>query len=252
MLSESKDAIIQAVMSARLLGSASHHADNPQCTSTIPPIGRKSYILQLPQKDINKYFTHIFFRGSGIYLITICLKEMMRDPLVQFEKFCYWLRQVQTYVGPEDIKRVIVVGLHNTQSTDIAQSQKISSFVMELDQAIQEVNSKQIMETSRDGIILSLNLSDPDESIRYLCQYVDKCLDVMIEQSWCYAKDFYLCTFQPFTQLTSVVSKISKIKATVASTQDIWDCYNFSDAHYMKTLANYSRSCISPEGQCEL
>ena len=249
--SESNDAVIQAVAAARLF--ASHHVETTQCSGTMPPTGKRLYILQLLQRDINRHFAHIFFRRSGIYLITICLEEMMKDPLLQFEKLCYWLRQIQTYVVPANVKRVIIIGMHNTLSTDTAQSDKIAFFLMKLDQAIQETSPKQIMEIeSRENFTLCFNLGDPDKSIHHLCQHVDKCMGVMIKQSWCYENDFYYCTFQPFTQLTNIVSKTSRIRAIIASTQVIEDCYNFTDAQYMTTLANYSHACISSKGNCEL
>lgn len=250
--SESYDAVIQAVASARLF--ASHHVETTQScgsSTTIPPTGRRSYILQLPHRDVNRHFTHIFFRRSGIYLITICLEEMMKDPPLQFENLCYWLRQIQTYVVTANIKRVVIVGVHNTPSTDTAESDTIAFFLTNLDQAIQETSPKQIMEISREQFTLLFNFSDPDKSIHLLCQCVDKCVDVMIEQSWWYDRDFYFRTFQPFTQLTSIVSKISRIRAVIASTRVIEDCYNFTDAYYMTTLANYSHACISSKGNCK-
>ena len=170
----------------------------------------------------------------------------------QFENTCYWLRQIQTYIVPANVKRVIIIGAHNTLSTDTDQSDKIAFFLMKLDQAIQETSPKQIMEISREHLTLPFNLGDPDKSIHHLCQCVDKCMDVMIKQSWCYEKGFYYHTFQPFTQLTSIVSKISRIRAIIANTQVIEDCYNFTDAHYMTTLANYSHACISSKGNCKL
>ena len=252
MLSESDEPIVQTMASAKLFDSALNTMEITQHRSIIPPIGKRLYVLQLPQRSINRHFTHIFFRRSGIFLIVVGLEEMMGDPLIQFEKLCYWLRQIQTYVNPENVKRIVIIGVHDTMPTDIAQSQKVASFLMKLDQAIHETNSKQIMETSRDSLTLSLNLGDPDKCRRFLCQCIDKCMDVMIEQSWCYEQEFYSCTFQPFTQLGSIMSKISRIKAIVASTQDIEDCYNFDDAHYMMTLANYSHACISTDGHCKL
>ena len=251
--SELDEAIVQTAASTKLFDATMHTVETTQHRHISPPTARRLYILQLPQKSIDKHFTHIFFRNSGIYLIMVSLEEMIRDPLIkQFENICYWLRQIQTYVVPVDVRRVIIVGVHDTLSSDTAQSEKISSFLTKLDQVIQEVNPKQIMEISRKSLTLPFNFCYPDKSIHLLCQCIEKCMDVMIKKSWCYKRDFYLSTFQPFTQLTSIMSKISRIKAIVASTQDIEDCYNFADTHYMMTLANYSHACISSKGNCKL
>ena len=220
-------------------------------TSTAPLTGKKRYILQLPQKNLNRDFTHIFFRRSGIFLITVSLADSMGDPLIQFENLCYWLRQVQTYVGPETIKRIIIVGVHDTVPGDIARLNKINSFIAKLNLAIRENEFKQIMEISRERMTLSFNLSAPEESIRDLCRCINKCMDVMIERAWHYEKEFCTSTFQPFTQLGTVLSKVASINSIVASSQDLEGCYNYTDPNYKKTLANYSQACISPDGECK-
>ena len=48
-----------------------------QPSTTAPQTGKKRYILQLPQKNLNRHFTHIFFRKSGIFLITVSLVDLM-------------------------------------------------------------------------------------------------------------------------------------------------------------------------------
>ena len=222
-------------------------------SSRAPPTGSKRYILQLPHKNLDRRFTHIFFRRSGIYLITVGLGEMMGDPLIQFENLCYWLRQVQTYVGPEYVKRILIVGVHETNPGDRGRLEKIKSFILKLDQAIREADSKQqIMEISRKMSIISFNLSTAAESIRLLCQCVNNCMDVMIERIWCYENTGVFKTmFDPFTQLSNIAAKISGIKAVVATTKDIEDCYNYSDPDFKETLANYAPACISTEGDCK-
>ena len=220
-------------------------------TTTAPQTGKKRYILQLPQKNLNRHFTHIFFRKSGIFLITVSLVDLMGDPLIQFENLCYWLRQVQTYVGPENIKRIIVVGVHETLPGDFARLNKIESFIAKLNLAIRENEFKQIMEISRERMTLSFNLSAPEESIRDLCRCINKCMDVMTERAWHYEKEFCASTFHPFTQLGSVLSKVASINSIVASSQDLEGCYNYTDPNYKKTLANYSQACISPDGECK-
>lgn len=219
--------------------------------STAPQMGKKRYILQLPQKNLNRDFTHIFFRRSGIFLITVSLVDMMGDPLIQFENLCYWLRQVQTYVGPENVKRILIVGVHDTVPGDNARLKKIDSFIGKLNLAIRENEFKQIMEISRERTTLPFNLSSPEESVRKLCGCINKCMDVMIERAWHYEKEFCKSTFQPFTQLGSVLSKIASINSIVASSQDLEGCYNYTDPSYKKTLASYSQACISPEEECK-
>lgn len=222
-----------------------------QPSASAPPTGKKRYILQLPQKNLNRHFTHIFFRKSGIFLITVSLVDLMGDPLIQFENLCYWLRQVQTYVGPENIKRIIIVGVHETLPGDFARLEKIESFIAKLNLAIRENEFKQIMEISRERMTLSFNLSAPEDSIRELCRCINKCMDVMTERAWHYEKEFCASTFHPFTQLGSVLSKVASINSIVASSQDLEGCYNYTDPNYKKTLANYSQACISPEGECK-
>ena len=219
--------------------------------STAPPTGKKHYILQLPQKNLNRHFTHITFRRSGIFLLTVGLVEMMGDPLIQFENLCYWLRQVQTYVGPENVKRIIIVGVHDTLPGDLARLSKIDLFIWKLNQAIRENEFKQIMEISRERMTLPFNLSAPEESIKDLCRCINKCMDVMIERAWCYEKKFFESTFQPFTQLGNVLTKVASINSIVANSQDLEGCYNYEDKNYKKTLANYSQSCINPDGECK-
>ena len=221
--------------------------------SHVPQTGKKRYILQLPQKKLDRRFTHIFFRRSGLYLITVGLVEMMGDPLIQFENLCYWLRQVQTYVGPENVKRIVIVGVHETLAGDHVRQRKIDSFVMKLERAVREADFKQIMEISRERLIISFNLNTPQESKKLLCQCINNCMAVMIERVFYYEEKtgFYQHTFEPFTQLSSVASKVSGIKAIVATSKDLEDCYNYSDEHYRETLANYSQACISTEGNCK-
>ena len=176
----------------------------------------------------------------------------MGDPLIQFENLCYWLRQVQTYVGPENVKRIIVVGVHETLLGDKFRLLKIDKLLTKLNQAIRENEFKQIMEISRKGMILPFNLSNPEESLADLCRVVAKCMYMLIEQSWHFDKDdFFMSTFQPFAQLGSVLSKIASIKSIVATSQDLEDCYNYKDSQFKKTLASYSQACISSEGECK-
>ena len=227
-----------------LLRQGSRHA---------PQTGKKRYILQLPQQKLDASFTHIFFRRSGIYLLTVGLMEMMGDPLIQFENLCYWLRQVQTYVGPENVKRIVIVGVHDATPGDTTRLSKIDKFTAKLEKAIREADFKQIMEISREKLIITFNLNTPEASTRLLCQCINNCMNVMMERVWCYEQSsgFFEQTFQPFTQLSSVAGKISGIKAIVATSADIEDCYIYSDKNYKKTLANYTLACINPEGECE-
>ena len=222
-------------------------------SSRAPPTGSRRYILQLPHRSLDRRFTHIFFRRSGIYLITVGLGEMMGDPLIQFENLCYWLRQVQTYVGPENVKRILIVGMHETNPGDGPRLEKIKSFIVKLDHAIREADFKeQIMEVSRKMSVISFNLSLAEESVRLLCQCVNSCMDVMIERIWCYENESVFKTmFEPFTQLSNVAAKISGIKAVIATSKDIEECYNYSDLEFKETLANYSPACISPDGDCK-
>ena len=267
VLAQSDEAISRSLMSVQLFDSdslysfESNHSGRMHPTvptmfsrehSAAPQTGKKCYILQLPQRNFNRHFTHIFFRRSGIFLITVGLVEMMGDPLIQFENLCYWLRQVQTYVGPENVKRIIIVGVHDTLPGDTARLEKIDSLIRKLNLAIRENEFKQIMEISRERMTLPFNLSAPEESIRELCRCINKCMDVMIERGWCYEKKgFFASTFQPFTQLGSVLSKIVTIKSIVANSQDLEDCYNYTATEYKNTLANYSQACINAEGECK-
>ena len=221
--------------------------------SHAPQTGKKRYILHLPRQKLDQSFTHIFFRRSGIYLITVGLMEMMGDPLIQFENLCYWLRQVQTYVGPENVKRIIIVGVHDATPGDSARLTKIEKFTSRLERAIREADFKQIMEISREKLIITYNLQTPEASTKLLCQCINNCMNVMIERVWCYEQSsgFFEQTFQPFTQLSSVAGKVSGMKSIVANSADIEDCYNYSDKNYKKTLAIYCLACINPEGECE-
>ena len=270
VLTQSDDALQRAMTSSQLFdniphatfartpsitgnGGMQHPAGLPRQNSHAPSTGTKRYILQLPQKKLDRRFTHIFFRRSGIYLITVGLVHMMGDPLIQFENLCYWLRQVQTYVGPENVKRILIVGVHETHPRDVSRLRKINSFVEKLDRAVREADFKQIMEISRERLIISFNLSAKEESRRLLCQAISNCMDVMIERVWYYEQDngFFEHTFQPFTQLTNVVAKVAGIKAIVTSSKDLEECYNYSDKNYKQTLANYCQACISTEGECK-
>ncbi len=248
--SGSDEALRRSLTSVQLFHR--NHPNSREMSYNVPPTGNKRYILQLPRRNLNRHFTHIFFRRNGIFLITVGLVEMMGDPLIQFENLCYWLRQVQTYVGPENMNRIIIVGVHDTLPGDITRLKKVYTLIWKINEAIRENEFKQIMEISRERMILPFNLSAPEESIKELCKCINMCIDVMMEWAWCFEKEFFTSTFQPFTQLGSVLSKVALISSIVVSSQDLEDCYNYEDKNYKKTLTNYSQSCINPEGECKL
>lgn len=224
----------------------------PVLQSTPNPSTEKiDYVLTLPKK-FDRNFAHIFFRKSGIYIVAVKIEDMMEDPVIEFENLCYWLRQIQTYVEPESIKRVIVVGIHNTLHTEVVQLHNVSSLLLKLDRAIHEAEFSQIMEVSCRNLTVCVNFAEPDrKNTQLLHTYVNKCMDVMKAKSECYEKSFFSHTYQPFTQLNRTLLKISRIMAIIATTEEIMDCYNFTHPHFKETLANYSQACISAEGECK-
>ena len=221
-----------------------------QSTPT-PPTEKIDYVLTLPKK-FDRNFAHIFFRKSGIYLVAVSIEDMMEDPAIEFENLCYWLRQIQTYVEPESIKRVIVVGIHNTLHTEVVQLHNVSTLLSKLDRAIHEAEFSQIMEVSCRNLTVCVNFAEPDhKNSQLLHTCVNKCMDVMKAKSECYEKSFFSHTYQPFTQLNRTLLKISRIMAIIATTEEIMDCYNFTHPRFKETLANYSQACISAEGECK-
>ena len=214
--------------------------------STLPDTAAKHFILHLRPKELDRHFAHIYLRSSGMYLIATSLEDMMEDPLIQFENLCYWLRLVETHVAPNEVKRIIIVGMYKASTGP--QLAKIERCVSMLTDALREADFKQIMVHSRSEYIFRFNRVDPTGSRKQLCASISKCVEVINSRTWYYEKDFFESSMRPFAGFGNVLTYLSEMKKVVASADEISGLCSYSDSNYFRTLEAYSTACISTTG----
>ena len=216
---------------------------------TLPDTAVKHFILHLRPKELDRHFAHIYLRSSGMYLIVTSLEDMMEDPLIQFENLCYWLRLVETYVAPNEVKRIIIVGMYKASTG--SQLAKIERCVSMLNDALREADFKQIMVHSRSEYIFRFNRVNPMDSRKQLCASISKCMNVINERTWYYEKEFFESSMRPFAGFGNVLTYLSEMKKVVASADEISGLCSYSDSNYFRTLEAYSTACISTTGAGE-
>ena len=225
--------ITRALMKSSKLSSPTTLSPTSQLsTSTTTD---KCFVLNMFTPEVCKSLAHLFLRESGIYLIAISLKDMMENPVLQFENLLFWLRLVERFIRPEDLQRVIFVGM----SDGPVKSLKEKECVKKLEGAIQEAGFKQVY--SEDGsFVVTFDRSQPDFSLDHLWQSISRCI-ISCEK-----------VFLPFEgQLLSKIEKIQALKvlmpletllSTVKSTSADID-------PVIETLAAYSSALISQRGK---
>lgn len=210
------------------------------------PFVDKRYILNMFTQKMDRKFVHLFLRQSGMYLVVVSLEELMEDPIIQFENLSFWLRLVQTYVRPNGIKRVLIVGMSDGPAT----GERVQECLSNVEGAIQEAEYQHVY--NRDGTsVIVFDRKNPRASVERLCVNISKCMDVTMTRSWHMHRPFFESVFQPFQGLTEVLSSLSRRKDMLLSSDALQSMYQYADLNYYDTLAAYSSALISDRRECQ-
>ena len=208
------------------------------------PFVDKRYVLNMFSREVDRKFVHLFLRESGIYLVAISLKDMIEDPIIQFENLSFWLRLIQTFVRPVGIKRVMIVGMCDGPMNGPRERECLSN----LEGAIREADFPQVY--NKDGIhVVMFDRRQPEASMQHLCKSVSKCMDALMTRAWFVDSKFFEKVFQPFTGLTEVLSSMSQSRETLMSPESLLSIYQIADIHYFDTLAAHSSALVSDKGE---
>ncbi len=223
--------------------------------STRPEIAEWQYILNMLKKGVERQFAHLFLRSSGLYLIAVGLDDFVHEPLIQYENLCYWLRLIHSHVRPEEIKRVIVVGMY--QKTEVQEQEElILECVTHLNTAIRE-QLKQVygIPLKEKGYVFMFDLDNPTTETQYLCTCIRSLTEVFVDQVWYFRQEFFETVFRPFEKFKKVcvsLVELAKQKAIVQATEveKLYAPQQVPDM-YLETLSAYSSACIFPEQRGE-
>ena len=210
------------------------------------------FILHLPNPDLDRLMTHLYFKSSGVYLVVIGLEDLIANPLCQYENLFYWVNLIHTYVSPE-VKRTFVVGMYNRSTvmqTHVLESVRILNNIL--------CGYRQTMRIPfvEQGYVFLFDLENSAAECEYLCSCIANCTKLFYKSSFYYARDFHNSVFQPFPQFQKLASDIAlnNDRALLESKYAMGERFqSFFDHHhhvhlppgYYETLAAYSTACIS-------
>lgn len=212
-----------------------------------PPNSDKQYIVSMFTRRMDRRCVHMFLRQCGIYIITFSFSAMFDDPQIQFENLLFWIRLVQGYVPPNGIKRIIVVGM---KDTDMKPEEL--KFLEHLKGAILKIDFLNLSTTKQNDPFILFDPKNLHRSLGDLCAAITHCMKLMMSRSWYMDKPFYSSVFQPFSYLNEVLCYLSQSKQITMSADDILTVYKNSDPNFFDTLAAYSTASISLTQNCEL
>ena len=203
------------------------------------------YILNMFTHEIDRKFVHLYLRQSGVYLVVVSLEDLVEDPVIQFENLLFWLRLVQTYVGPNGIKRVMVVGM----SDGHMDGEREKECRTNLEGALREAEFQHMYVR---GVIsvMPFDRSRPKMSLEYLCKCIRKCMEDMISRAWHMDWNFYNNVFWPFNGLTKVLQSLSYSQEMLMPADSILSLYKYTCSNFFDTLAAYSPGLIDARCKC--
>ena len=219
----------------------------PRQVSHHPPIAQREYILHMFTQKVDRQFAHLFLKPSGIYLIAIALDDIVDDPLIQYENLFNWLRLIHTHVRPDEIRRVIVVGMYRKSQVH-GDSLKC---VQHLNTTLRDQTKQTLVIPLKErGYVFMFNLDQAQTEIQYLCTCIRSCMDVFIDRSWYFERQFFEYVFMPFNGFRNVCSKLMVKRGMIESSHSI---AKLCDAErlperYFETLAAYAPAFISTSG----
>lgn len=204
----------------------------------------KRYILNMFTQEMDRKFVHLYLRQSGVYLVVVSVEDLVEDPVIQFENLSFWLRLVQTYVGPSGIKRVMVVGMSDGHMDGEREKECLAN----LEGAIREAEFQHMFVRGSMSVI-PFDRSRPRASLEHLCKCIGKCMEALTSRAWHMHRNFYENVFQPFSGLTEVLHSLSRSREMLMSADSILSLYKFADSNFFDTLAAYSSGLI--DDRCE-
>ena len=228
-----------------------------------PPIDNQQFILHMLKKDVDRQFIHIFFKSSGIYLVVLELDNVLDDPLIQYEKLFYWLRLIQTHVRPDELKRVIVIGVYHKSNVQ-ERSNLFLQCIKHLNTAIQDHMKRNFhlpteekgfvlrLPTQEKGFIFLFDLENAWIDLQYLCACIKCLMDVHMDQAWSYFRqEYFESIFLPSKNYQTIciqLSQLSKRKVVESSKNIRGHIGDSLPYNIFKTLAAYATQCISSTG----
>ena len=219
--------------------------------STRPPTERHQFVLHMLKKDVDRQFTHIFLKSSGIYLVVLGLDDVLGDPLIQYENLFYWLRLIQTHIRPDDLKRVIVVGMYRKSEVQ-ERSDLILQCVQHLNAAIRDKMKQNFsLPTEEKGCVFMFNLDNAQTDLQYLCACIKGLMQVHIDQAWWYHREYFNSVFVPFEGYQKVCIEVSKLgkKKVVESSKNIKKIFGSPlPDKFFDSLAAYTTGRIDSKG----
>ena len=223
--------------------------------STRPLIADKQYVLHMLKQNVDRRFAHLFFKSSGLYLIAVGLDDFVADPLIQYDNLFYWLRLIHTHVQPEEIKRVIVIGMYKKKEVQ-EQEDLILQCVQHLNVAIRDhMKQNYVIPMKEKGFVFMFDLNNPVTESQYLCACIKSLTEVFVDQAWYFKQPFFETVFTPFEGLRKVCISLAATAKhrVVLSAKDVKKLYAPKDVpdKYFQTLAAYSSACISTTQICE-
>ena len=218
--------------------------------STRPQIAKQQFILHMLKKDVDRQFAHIFLKSSGIYLVVIGLDDVLGDPLIQYENLFYWLRLIQTHIRPDELKRVIVVGMY--RKSEVQRCDLILKCVQHLSTAIRDQMKQNFcLPTEEKGFVFMFDLDDAQTDLQYLCASIKSLMDIHIDQAWFYFRDYFESVFLPFDSFRKVCTQLSQVgKHKVAEpSKNIRKVIGSPLPNKsFETVAAYATGCIDSKG----
>ena len=205
----------------------------------------KRYILNMFTQEIDRKFVHLYLRQSGVYLVVVSLEDLVEDPVIQFENLSFWLRLVQTYVGPNGIKRVMVVGMSDGHMDGEREKECLTN----LEGAIREAEF-QHMYVRGSMSVIPFDRSRPKASLENLCKCIEKCMEGVTSRAWHMDRNFYENVFRPFNGLTKVLHNLSCSREMLMSADSILSLYKYASSNFFDTLAAYSPGLIDARCKC--
>ena len=224
----------------------------------LPFLPRQQYILHLPNQDLDRHTTHLYFKSSGIYLVVVDLEDLITYPLLQYETLFYWINMIHTYVTPE-LKRMFIVGMYKRSTTtvnNVLQSTKIINKVL--------LNYRQAVRIPLEehGFVYLFNRENSESECSFLCSCIVNCSRLFCQSSFYYAEDVYKSVFMPFSGFLKIATDLSLnheriiMESKYNMGQRIKSIYgHHQHLHlppgYFDTLSAYSPTCVSKHCDCE-
>ena len=223
--------------------------------SMYKPVAPRQFVLNMLRKDIDRYFAHLFFRSAGIYLVVFGLEDMMESPLIQYDNLFFWLNQIQKYVVPPLIPRVILVGTFKKTELEDGMEAKMAECTRHLSSAVQQMGHIFPNFKNNNEFIITFDLDNVEAELQFLCLTIAKCVEIMIERSFHFNRDYHTAIFQPFKdfQKMCVLVKEKARQHSFCSLEGIKHLYRTAlstdDVQQLDTLKAYAAPFLGNAGE---